>query len=185
MNVKVVALRKLMREGSRLLGVCQIVLNDLIVIDDIKIIEGPNRKFMAMPSQKIGENYRDFAHSTNIETRELLESPIIGAYEGGIHEAGELDEFVLTNIKVRYLPNATGPVATVTFELNNCMAFHGILIVKELMPDGASKFKFLMPTREDGEGNRKPIYFFRTREFSDKVFGAIFDEYKKGLNNNN
>lgn len=184
MNVKVVALRKVVREGSRLLGVCQILLNDLIVIDDIKIIEGPNGKFIAMPSQKIGENYRDLTHPTNIETRKLLENPIISAYEGGIHEAGELDELVLTNIKVRYLPNATGPIATVTLEFNNCMAFHGVLIVKELMPDGASKFKFVMPNKEDGEGNRKPIYFFRTKEFSDKIFGAIFEEYKKGLNNN-
>ena len=185
MNVKVVTLRKLIREGSRLLGVCQIVLNDVIIIDDIRIIEGPNGKFFAMPSQKIGEDYRDFAHSTNIETRRLLEGPIIGAYEGGIHEAGELDEFVLTKIKVHYLPNATGPVASVTIEFNSCMAFHSILIVKELMPDGSSKFKFVMPNKEDGEGNRKPIYFFRTREFSDKIFGEIFEEYKKGLNNNN
>ena len=182
MNVKVVALRKLLREGSRLLGVCQIVLNDVIVIDDIRIIEGSDGRFMAMPSQKVADGYMDFAHPTNLEIRKLIETPILGAYDGGIHELGEKDEFEITNIKVRYLPNATGPVATVTLELNNSVAFHGILIVKELAADGTSKFKFVMPHKDDGEGNRKPIYFFTKRDFSDKIFGAIFEEYRKGLN---
>lgn len=185
MNIKVVNLRKVLKEGSRLLGVCQIIVNDVFVINDVKIIEGPSDKFIAMPSQKVGEKYIDLAHPINIETRNLMQEVVLSAFDEISNTLGEKDELEVTKIKLNYLPNATGPVAIVIFELNNCIACHRLLIVKELNEDGSSKFKFVLPYKEDEEGNRKSMYFFESREFLDKLFGAIFDEYKKGLNNNN
>lgn len=45
---------KLMEEaGDRLQGFCSITLDDCFVIRDLKIIEGPNGPFVAMPSRKL------------------------------------------------------------------------------------------------------------------------------------
>ena len=55
--------------------------------DDIKIIEGPERLFIAMPSRRTPDNeYKDIAHPINIETRELLQNSILEKYHSTLIE---------------------------------------------------------------------------------------------------
>ena len=52
------------------------------MVHDIKIIEGQDKLFIAMPSRKTPENeYKDIAHPINMEMRELLQQIIIDKYE--------------------------------------------------------------------------------------------------------
>lgn len=181
MKIRIEGIRKLNREGSRLLGVVDVILNELIVIEDIKIILGPSGRFIAMPSKKVNDTFMDFAFPINVETREELTNAVLSAFDGKGSTYGEIDDTLITELNVKYTSNATGLVALAKFEINSRFLFTNIFIVKELTEDGSGRFKFLYPTKDDGEGNRRNIYYSINREFTDKLFNTIFDKYKEGL----
>ncbi len=81
MTITDIRIRKLMNDG-RLRAVISITVDDMIAIHDIKVIEGPNRLFVAMPSRR-EENgtFRDVVHPISAEAREYLETSILEAYE--------------------------------------------------------------------------------------------------------
>ena len=70
------------KENSKLKGIASVTIFDSLVIHDIKIIEGSDGLFIAMPSRKTGENeYRDVVHPINSETRAVLSTAILTAYQ--------------------------------------------------------------------------------------------------------
>lgn len=80
MQITDVRIRKIDREG-KLKAVVSITFDDVFVVHDIKLIEGDNGLFMAMPSRKSAEDkFRDIAHPINAEAREEIQSRIIRAY---------------------------------------------------------------------------------------------------------
>ncbi len=86
MNVTDVRIRKLRDEG-KMKAVVSVTFDDAFVVHDIKIIEGQNGLFVAMPSRKIGEaDYRDIAHPINQEMRNLLTDVIFEEYEKAKHQ---------------------------------------------------------------------------------------------------
>lgn len=63
-------------------AIVSVTFNDQFVVHDIKIIDGQNGLFIAMPSRKIGEGeFRDIAHPINSETRELVQDAVFEQYE--------------------------------------------------------------------------------------------------------
>ena len=82
MKITSVNVRKIEKEGSRMKGIASILLDDSFAVHDIRIIEGDNGLFIAMPSRKTATGgYRDIAHPINSETRQVFEKEIIEAYE--------------------------------------------------------------------------------------------------------
>ena len=80
MNITDVRVRKITDEG-KMKCIVSITFDNLFVVHDIKVIEGQNGLFIAMPSRKVGEgNFRDIAHPINAETREIFEKEILEAY---------------------------------------------------------------------------------------------------------
>lgn len=82
MNITDIRIRLVTKEDSKLKAVASFTIDNAFVVHDVKIIEGPNGNFIAMPSKQApsGE-YRDIAHPLNTETREQLSSAILAAYE--------------------------------------------------------------------------------------------------------
>ena len=81
MQVTSVTVRKIEKEGSRMRGIASILLDDSFAVHDIRIIEGDNGLFIAMPSRKTATGgYRDIAHPINPEVRAMFEDAIIDAY---------------------------------------------------------------------------------------------------------
>lgn len=81
MNITDVKIRK-MRNDGKMKAVVSVTFDNAFVIHDIKIIEGQNGLFVAMPSRKVGEaDYRDIAHPINADTRLALQDIIFGEYE--------------------------------------------------------------------------------------------------------
>lgn len=80
MNITDIRVRKLMSEG-RLRAVVSITLDDAIAVHDIKVIEGPSRLFVAMPSRR-EENgtFRDVVHPISADGRNYMENMILEAY---------------------------------------------------------------------------------------------------------
>ena len=82
MKITSVNVRKVEKEGSRMKGIASVVLDDSFAVHDIRIIEGDNGLFIAMPSRKTANGgYRDIAHPINPETRALFEEAILEAYK--------------------------------------------------------------------------------------------------------
>lgn len=80
MNITDVRIRKLRDEG-KMKAVVSVTFDDAFVVHDIKIIEGQNGLFVAMPSRKVGEaDYRDIAHPINSNTRLVLQDIIFDEY---------------------------------------------------------------------------------------------------------
>ena len=82
MKITSVNVKKVEKEGSRMKGKASILLDDSFAVHDIRIIEGDNGLFIAMPSRQTSTGgYRDIAHPINSETRQIFEKEIIEAYE--------------------------------------------------------------------------------------------------------
>ena len=81
MKVTSVNVKKIEKENSRMKGIASILLDDIIAIHDIRIINGDNGLFVAMPSRKTATGgYRDIVHPITQEGRDIIESAIIEAY---------------------------------------------------------------------------------------------------------
>ena len=66
---------------NRLKAIASVTIDDCFVIHELRIIEGDNGLFIAMPSRKLPEGeFKDIAHPINAETREQLEKAIIDEY---------------------------------------------------------------------------------------------------------
>jgi len=80
-NIKDIRVRKVLQEG-RLRAVVSLTINDAIAIHDIKLIQGDDRIFVAMPSRRDeAGKFRDIIHPITPEARTLLESSILKAYD--------------------------------------------------------------------------------------------------------
>ncbi len=67
---------------NRLVGIAAITIDECFVVHELRIIEGKNGLFVAMPSRKMpnGE-FKDVAHPINTETRSLIEKAVLEAFE--------------------------------------------------------------------------------------------------------
>ena len=82
MKITSVNVRKINKEGSRMKGIASVLLDDSFAVHDIRIIDGDNELFIAMPSRKTATGgYRDVAHPINPEVRAMFEEAILDAYE--------------------------------------------------------------------------------------------------------
>ena len=67
---------------SKMKAVVSVTFDNSFVVHDIKIIEGQDKLFTAMPSRKTPEGeYKDIAHPINSEMRTELEKQILTQYE--------------------------------------------------------------------------------------------------------
>ena len=82
MVITEVRIRLKAREDSKVKAIASITFDDCFVIHDIKIIDGNDGLFIAMPSRKTVEGeFKDIVHPLNTETREMLRTSILAEYE--------------------------------------------------------------------------------------------------------
>jgi len=81
MNITDVRLIKIDGQ-NRLKAIAAITIDDCFVVHELRVIEGDNGLFVAMPSRKrsTGE-YKDIAHPINQETRHIIENRVIEVYQ--------------------------------------------------------------------------------------------------------
>ena len=69
------------REGSNVVGLANIVLNDSFAVGNVSVVQGKNGMFVAMPSYKAGNKYRDVCFPITKEFREKLNDAVLAAYQ--------------------------------------------------------------------------------------------------------
>ena len=82
MRITDVRVRLVKKDDSKVKGVASVTFDECFVVHDIKIIEGNEGYFIAMPSRKTGDGeFKDIAHPIKSETREELIKAIFAAFE--------------------------------------------------------------------------------------------------------
>ncbi|MDQ0190163.1 septation regulator SpoVG [Alicyclobacillus cycloheptanicus] len=80
MQITDVRLRKVVSEG-RMKAIASITIDGEFVVHDIRVIDGNNGMFVAMPSKKTPDGeFRDIAHPISSATRQKIQDAVLYAY---------------------------------------------------------------------------------------------------------
>lgn len=84
LNITDIRIRKINYEG-KMKAIVSITFDDAFVVHDVKVVEGNNGLFVAMPSRKMPDGeFRDIAHPISSEAREIIQTAVLKAYEEAI-----------------------------------------------------------------------------------------------------
>ena len=94
MEVTDVRLRRVNTEG-RMKAIASITLDNEFVVHDIRVIDGNNGLFVAMPSKRTPDGeFRDIAHPISPVSREKIESAVLEVY----HSMDDVETTVSTSL---------------------------------------------------------------------------------------
>ncbi len=86
MNITDVRIRKV-PEGGKMKAVASITFDNEFAVHDIRIIEGENGLFIAMPSRRTPDGkFKDIAHPINSEARAKIQETILKHYYESVSE---------------------------------------------------------------------------------------------------
>lgn len=81
MEITDIGIKKVASEG-KMKAVASVTFDNAFAVHDVKVIEGPEKLFVAMPSRRTPDGeYRDIAHPINSDMRNMLESKVLAAYD--------------------------------------------------------------------------------------------------------
>lgn len=82
MQITDVRVRKVPGTEGKLKAYCSVVIDGMFVVHEIRVVEGPNGVFVAMPRRRTAEGeYRDIAHPITADARDYIQKVIIDAYQ--------------------------------------------------------------------------------------------------------
>lgn len=82
MKITDVRLRKVNNQDTRMKALVSITFEGSFVIHDLRVIEGNNGLFVAMPSKRTPDGeFRDIAHPINSDMRQHVQEEIMRVYE--------------------------------------------------------------------------------------------------------
>ena len=81
MKITEVNIKKIEREHSRLRAIATIVFDDLLVVSEIRVIDGNRGLFVAMPTRRVSsEKFMNVIHATNKDFLEYIETTILDEF---------------------------------------------------------------------------------------------------------
>ena len=73
---------RIVNGDEKLKGVASITIDDCFVVHDLKVIAGPDKLFVAMPSRRTKDGeFKDIAHPIKSEVREEIGGLVLEAYQ--------------------------------------------------------------------------------------------------------
>ena len=152
MNITDIRIRKTYSD-NRLRALVSITVDYDLAVHDIKIIEGTERLFVAMPSRK-DENgtFRDISHPITPQARKQLEDAVLQAYQQYITQQQEVgDDSTPDSFPILLPPQNSLPVRLLCgskiFTIIQTLPF----MHKKELPDGSSfLFSLLIPQYHQG-----------------------------------
>ncbi len=71
-----------LRDEAKLKAFVSITFDDCFVVRGLRVIDGENGLFVAMPSRKLGDgSFKDVAHPIDNETRKKIEGKVLDEYK--------------------------------------------------------------------------------------------------------
>lgn len=93
MEITDIRVKKIITENSvesKMKAVVSVTFDDAFVVHDIKVIEGQDKLFTAMPSRKTQDGeFKDIAHPINRDMRIKLEEAILAEYQNVLEQSAE------------------------------------------------------------------------------------------------
>jgi stage V sporulation protein G len=90
MDITSIRLRKV-GAGGKMKAVVSVTFDNEFVVHDIKVVDGANGLFVAMPSRKTPEGeFRDIAHPISAVSREKIQVKVLQEYEREVSAEAEL-----------------------------------------------------------------------------------------------
>jgi len=81
MQITDVRVKRINSDG-KIRAIASITIDDAFVVRDIRVIEGQNGLFIAMPNKKLPDGeFRDIAHPITQEARGIIQTAILDAYD--------------------------------------------------------------------------------------------------------
>ena len=81
MEITSVSVQKEQKDNSRMIGYAEIVFDNCLKVNGIRIIKGNTRIFAAMPNKKLQDGkYKDYVHPINSELRKKIDNDKEEAY---------------------------------------------------------------------------------------------------------
>lgn len=81
MQISDVRVRKATNTEGKLKAICSVVFNGMFVVHEMRVVEGVNGLFVAMPRRKTAEGeFKDLAHPITAEARETIQKAVLEAY---------------------------------------------------------------------------------------------------------
>ena len=99
MQITELRIRKVEGEG-KLRAYVTVTFDNCFVVHNVKIIEGKNGLFIAMPSRKTASGeYKDVAHHISPDFRAELQKKVLDEYNAGhVEEAGSGDDAPFSSV---------------------------------------------------------------------------------------
>ena len=89
MTISKVTIHRTYTEG-KLKAVASAVIDDCLMLNDIKVIQGADRLFVGMPSRKTADGgFADMVHAIHNRARDCIEAPVLNAYMDYIKQMAE------------------------------------------------------------------------------------------------
>ncbi|MBQ1935308.1 MAG: septation regulator SpoVG [Clostridia bacterium] len=86
MEITDIRIRKISNEG-KMKAIVSLTFDDAFAVHDIKVIEGQERLFVAMPSRRTPDGeFKDIAHPINAQMREQIQAAILDRYQAALLE---------------------------------------------------------------------------------------------------
>ena len=79
--MEITEIRVTLHSGGKLRAFVEITIDGWLAVHGIKVIQGTNRTFVAMPARENGDRQVDICHPTNQESRVWMEQIILAEYE--------------------------------------------------------------------------------------------------------
>ena len=87
MEITDVRVRKILAEG-KMKAIVSVTIDNALVVHDVKVVDGQNGLFVAMPSRKTATgDFRDIAHPISQEARDLIQKEVLDKYYEALEAA--------------------------------------------------------------------------------------------------
>jgi len=78
--MEITEVRVSVSDDRKIKAYASITLDNLLVIHGIKVLDGKKGVFMAMPSKRSGEKFKDIVHPLNTDFRKQIQDRVLSEY---------------------------------------------------------------------------------------------------------
>jgi len=71
---------RLVNNDGKVRAFASIIFDGAFAVHGLRVMEGPNGYWVAMPAEKRGDEYRDVAHPITAEARQMVQEHVLGAF---------------------------------------------------------------------------------------------------------
>lgn len=83
----VTAVHMKLKDHSEVKAICNVIINNMISVNDIRVVETNGKVFVAMPSKKMPDGrFKDYANPVNPYARKIIEEYVIKKYKELIND---------------------------------------------------------------------------------------------------